>query len=560
MDIPRYDWSDFDHIPRIPAPVMQPVSFDSNMVTPDLPPRFVELMTQRPRWQQHWQCDPTIEFPSGKNSPSEHIAALMVFTGEMGFTDAEGATIISCFYQRERMKPLHSAKLELTLRFMARGRERMTGNPGPVMTEGQAVPPGTSVTHNEQDTANEVVTPPPVVDIPQNEQDTPSTPFDVLCDVFFGWLRMVDAHLLHVMLACVVANRFDGDPLWLLIVAAPASLKTEIIRALGKLDETHLLSTLTANTFLSGKQTKKGVDFSLLPKLQNKVLLLKDFTTILTMHRDARSEILAQLREIYDGQYSKAFGTGEEKCWEGQLGFLAGVTEMIYQQTAVHSVLGERFLYYKPVPDDRFQVGLQACANTGAERRMREELSNAVKAFMQTVTMCDVTLPPSERDKIVYLADVVGWGRVGVPRDGYNKSILCVPSPETPARLSKQFTLFAKSLALVRQRTEIGDPELTVLRKVAIDSMIDLRAKVFRFLYPESHELTTACIARAISLPTATVLSMLEDCMVLGIIHRDRDADIDGESDRKTPYRWQMSASFKALLFKSEVFTDDVPF
>ena len=538
MDVPLYDWSDFDHIPRIPAPVMPSVSFDPNRVTPDLPPRFVELMTQRPRWQHHWHCDPNIEFPSGKNSPSEHIAALMVFAGEMDFTDAEGATIISCFYNREGMKPLHSAKLELTLRFMRRGRERVADSP----------------------TSTEVPLAPPVVDIPQNEQDTPSTPFDVLCDVFFGWLRMVDAHLLHVMLACVVANRFDGDPLWLLIVAAPASLKTEIIRALGKLDETHLLSTLTANTFLSGKQTKKGVDFSLLPKLQNKVLLLKDFTTILTMHRDARSEILAQLREIYDGQYSKAFGTGEEKCWEGQLGFLAGVTEMIYQQTAVHSVLGERFLYYKPVPDDRFQVGLQACANTGAERRMREELSNAVKAFMQTVTMCDVTLPPSERDKIVYLADVVGWGRVGVPRDGYNKSILCVPSPETPARLSKQFTLFAKSLALVRQRTEIGDPELTVLRKVAIDSMIDLRAKVFRFLYPESHELTTACIARAISLPTATVLSMLEDCMVLGIIHRDRDADIDGESDRKTPYRWQMSTSFKALLFKSEVFTDDVPF
>ena len=98
MDIPRYDLSDFDHIPRIAAPVMQPASFDPNTVGSELPPRFVELMAQNPRWQANWACDPTIVFPSGKNSPSEHIAALMVFAGEQGFTDAEGAAIIACFY------------------------------------------------------------------------------------------------------------------------------------------------------------------------------------------------------------------------------------------------------------------------------------------------------------------------------------------------------------------------------------------------------------------------------------------------------------------------------
>ncbi len=164
MDVPLYDWSDFDHIPRIPAPVMPSVSFDPNRVTPDLPPRFVELLSQRPRWHQHWQCDPTIEFSSGKNSPSEHIAALMVFAGEMGFTDAEGATIISCFYQREGMKPLHSAKLELTLRFMARGRERMAGNPGPVAVDSDVTSQASEGGHVH---SVEEVEP---VDTPQNEQ------------------------------------------------------------------------------------------------------------------------------------------------------------------------------------------------------------------------------------------------------------------------------------------------------------------------------------------------------------------------------------------------------
>ena len=141
--------SDFDHIPRIPAPVMHAASFDPNTVATELPPRFVELMNQRPRWQAHWNCNADIEFPSGKNSPSEHIAALMVFCGEAGFSDDEGATIISCFYNREGMKPLHQAKLEATLRFMQRGRERVTGNPGPTTS------------------------PPAVDELPQNEQPDP---------------------------------------------------------------------------------------------------------------------------------------------------------------------------------------------------------------------------------------------------------------------------------------------------------------------------------------------------------------------------------------------------
>src|SRR5438093_4183165 len=102
--------------------------------------------------------------------------------------------------------------------------------------------------------------------------------------VFTKWLRLNDLEPVHVVLGAVVANRRDGDPLWQFIVAPPSGLKTEIIRALNGIDAIYPLSSLTPQTLASGLQNKGEV--SLLIKLDSKVVTLKDFTTILTMHRD----------------------------------------------------------------------------------------------------------------------------------------------------------------------------------------------------------------------------------------------------------------------------------
>jgi hypothetical protein len=55
--------------------------------------------------------------------------------------------------------------------------------------------------------------------------------------------------------------------------------------------DTYFLSELTARTFASGLETH-GADPSLLARLQQEVLLLKDFTTVLEMHHDERQAIL----------------------------------------------------------------------------------------------------------------------------------------------------------------------------------------------------------------------------------------------------------------------------
>src|SRR4051812_15597453 len=77
------------------------------------------------------------------------------------------------------------------------------------------------------------------------------------------------------------------------------------------------------------------------------ILAFKDLTTVLTMHREARAQIMGQLREVADGKTEKSFGNGLRIEWEGKLGFLAGVTPIIDEQHSFLAVMGERFVLYR---------------------------------------------------------------------------------------------------------------------------------------------------------------------------------------------------------------------
>ena len=89
-------------------------------------------------------------------------------------------------------------------------------------------------------------------------------------NIFNRWLYLEDNNFIDVGLATVVAHGFGGDPLWLFLIAASGSGKTEFIRSLGT-DRIHHLSAITPNTFVSGLNQPKKKHPSLLPELDGKV-------------------------------------------------------------------------------------------------------------------------------------------------------------------------------------------------------------------------------------------------------------------------------------------------
>jgi hypothetical protein len=141
---------------------------------------------------------------------------------------------------------------------------------------------------------------------------------------------------------------------------------------------------LTARTLASGLDQGRR-DPSLLARLSTQILVMKDLTTVLELRPGERHVIFAQLREIYDGAFDEAWGTGKELHWQGHLGFLAGVTPAIDQHHHAMAVLGPRFLLYRHRSRNREEAAMQAMRNRGYEAEMRAELAGATAAVLASL-------------------------------------------------------------------------------------------------------------------------------------------------------------------------------
>ena len=167
-----------------------------------------------------------------------------------------------------------------------------------------------------------------------------------------------DIDAVKIICSCVAAHRIvEHPPVWVMCVAPSASLKTAILQSLDSLPSVHFIDEVTPNTFVSGriperqeegkgKRKEKREPASLLHRIgKDGFLVAADFSTILSMDERSRARILAQLRRIYDGHFSRQFGTEEnlnEREWKGRLTFITGATPDIDAHYLVFRSLGER--------------------------------------------------------------------------------------------------------------------------------------------------------------------------------------------------------------------------
>lgn len=238
-------------------------------------------------------------------------------------------------------------------------------------------------------------------------------------------------------------------------VAPSSGSKTEIISMISKLPFVYFLSDMTPQTLASGLKTKEENDPSLLLKLKNNVVVMKDFTTVLSMRYDDRAMIMSQLREVYDGKYSKAFGTGKKVEWEGRLTLIAGVTTIIDTYSAVFQVMGERFIMYRIPQSEDEHIATKALGNYGVETQMRQELHDAMNKYFSSLKIPhvrDIVLPEDILQALASLASFVVRARSSTIRDSYKKEITYIPEPESPARFAKQIGTLIKALAVVHNR------------------------------------------------------------------------------------------------------------
>lgn len=337
------------------------------------------------------------------------------------------------------------------------------------------------------------------------------------------WLYIQDPRTIDVLLATYIVNLIGGDPIWLFLVSPPSGTKTELIRAL-KNDDTYEISSLTEHALISGQ---KGPDVSLLTwltKNNKKILLVKDFTTILSMRYESMKSILADLRETYDGYIDKPIGTGKRFHWEGKLGFIAGVTSVIDEHYGVMNSLGGRFIQWR-APHDREEEMEKARQNWGKTEQMRQELNDCIVGFLEEIEpdkINSINISDDFVENLKILADFTAILRTEVRREYRTREITHYPDPEIPTRLFQCFFGMAISLACIRGKGEVTEAEYKIVSKIARDTIPRKRDRLIEILGDADGSLTTTQVREKSNLPHSTVKYALEDMAALGFIEQKK--------------------------------------
>lgn len=374
------------------------------------------------------------------------------------------------------------------------------------------------------------------------EPPAPQTLEQVLA-TFGRWLYMPDTGEVEITLAAYRANLSGRSPIWLLVVGSPGFGKTELINTLTNLPQVHPLSVFTPASLLSGTPKRdrlEGAQGGVLRQIGERgILTLKDFTSVLSMHGDARVEALGALREIYDGSWIRFVGSdgGQQLAWSGYLGLIGGCTPAIDQYHAVMSALGERFIFYRlPEMDEEQQLAMASRAFDlpGTEDQMRRELAEAVRGLFARIgeTSTPVSYGQEEKQYLLRLAQFTVKCRGAVIRDSTPKrEIEHVPGHEAPTRLTIVLRrLFEGLLAIGVERYRAWE----LLRRVAMDSMPQMRRDVLEHLSVTTTRTTAGAVGRKLHRPTTTVARALEDLEAYDMVDRVKD-DEDNEN------HWQLT-------------------
>lgn len=374
------------------------------------------------------------------------------------------------------------------------------------------------------------------------------------------------ADALTTVLATTASVRYGGIPIWLYLVDPPGYGKSLILESIIKTPICHYQTDLKYTTLVSGFKTEP--DPSLLARINNRVLVVKDYTTILDKNEVAQKELLGLLRDAYDGEVVREFGngviriypdpaSGQDRCY---FGMICGVTPKIHVYNK--AALGERFL--------KCSIGKPPVSSTEIARRAIEgandpskEVENAnrrqeaIARFFESIEHEFDSRPPSVSkyvDRLIALADFAAVARTRPERDRATGDLLYDACAESSSRLSKQLTKVSQSLALVRGLKTIDEECLRLLSKTVWITSYGWHRNVIKALWMlRSKTPTIQEIARSLNLSVSTVKRVLDDLRDLHFAEKSGKRMVKTAGGRPSD-EWKLTDHGHQLIVRSKLF------
>ena len=336
---------------------------------------------------------------------------------------------------------------------------------------------------------------------------------------------------LYIVLGTVVANMMKGSPVWVVLIGPPSSGRTILLEMLANLPRIHIVGAIKSpSALLSGvakKDHAKGATGGLLRQIgQAGMMVMKDFTSMLSLPREPLAEAIGALRETFDGRYSRPLGSegGKVLEWQGRIGFLAACTPAIDRHSSLIGDLGERWIYYRYPETDGYGETIKSLGITDPAAMM-EELRALVNSFIDVLELAwddhgtdRRELDKHEKDRLYAMASLVCAARSTVPRDQFNHSeVNDVASKEAPPRIAGELG----QLYLGLEKIGLEEAERwRLVGKMALDSVRQVRVLVIQALRESKVPLKPSELKLRFSCGKRTIDFALEDLAIHGMVQK----------------------------------------
>jgi hypothetical protein len=343
-------------------------------------------------------------------------------------------------------------------------------------------------------------------------------------------LNDINRNAIIASFAVSVGTMLPGEALWAFLIGSPSSGKTTWIESTGGSHEwCEYASKITAKNLVSGWA---GKDPSLLPQMNGKAFMIKDFTTVLGMNPTDQKELFDILRDVYDGSLKITFGNGQVRMFNNlNFSMLAGVTQAIYKMN--DSQLGARFLRIDYSGDTATEddVIMAAIANFGKMNDKKIDLTKATVGYMKHIRnnmFKPDSLPSVSQGGMELISTLARYVAVlrTKPEHSRTSGLIYRPKPEEPPRLALQFTKLAFAGHKVWHPTQkvgstlnISDELCTTLLKIGHDTCYGFGQDIIKAIYEET-EMSEGQLQSKLCIPSSRVHRVCQDLHIVKLVNR----------------------------------------
>lgn len=347
---------------------------------------------------------------------------------------------------------------------------------------------------------------------------------------------------LKVVLAAALAGKYKNNlMLWMLLVGVPSSGKTDLVRLIKGVSFSYYLDNMTLNAFISGERaTSTSKVYDLLPQLDNKCFIVKDWTSIFSLDEAMTKKIIGDMVGIYDKEFTKFSSRRGQISYSSEFSHIGCITPAtLNRHTNYMNMIGPRFLFYvmpeltTKEENTSFENILSGKTNrsylereaaiyvssyleqlAGKKSYELDSLSSSAKSYLKTASRV------MSRCRGIALLEKVSFKN----EEGKNVQYYDALDTQTeqPWRSVQQLVTLAKYLAIVSGNNKVGSDELSIIKDVVLSSMPANRSRVLKVITAAKGSIDTKTLSRGAQIGYRTSLRLLDELVALEVLAKEK--------------------------------------